>query len=80
VRDLHPASPDVDRGRCHGVEAEGVDPGEHADDVDERVHAAEFVQVHAFEGDSVDLGFDLCEAAEHGGSTLAHARRDAALG
>ena len=62
----------------HALHAEQLEAGEHAHDVDDRVDAAQLVQVDAVAGGAVDGGLDLPEALEDGAGAALDGSRDRA--
>ena len=52
---LDHAAADVDRGGVPCVDVEVVDAGGGADDVDDGIYSADFVEVNVVDGDVVDF-------------------------
>ena len=63
--DLHHAAADVDRRHDDAIGLEPFDREHGADDVDDRVEGADFVQMHLVDRHAVNRGFRLAEPAEH---------------
>src|SRR3954452_21564737 len=55
---------------------QGFCPNGGANDVDNGVYAADFVEVNGFNADVVDLGFGFPEGLEHGEGAFFSAGRD----
>ena len=49
----------------HDVRLQILDRGSSTDDVDNRVHGADFVEMHVFWLDVMDFAFDPCDTREH---------------
>ncbi len=72
---LHHAAANVERRCDNPVGAKPLQPEHGADDVDDRVHCTNLVQVHLVDGHLVNRRLSLCEPLEQELGTVAAGRR-----
>ena len=69
---LDGAAPHVEGRRDPTIDGEEFGSGGGADDVNDGVDGADFVEVNALNGDGVDGGFGFAEELEGAGGILLH--------
>src|SRR5579863_8673485 len=76
---LHAAAANVHRGAGELLDAEKVEADGCADDVDNGIHSAHFVEMNFFDGNVVDFSFGFAKAAEDFGGVFGGARSESSL-
>jgi len=72
MRRLHPPLPHRDRKMVYALDAESLEPFDATDDIEDRVHRSDLMQVHVFRSDTVDSTFSLADQSERAYGALLH--------
>ena len=72
MRGLHHTIAESDWPAVHALDAEQLQAPDHADDIENRVYSADFMQVHLLRGNAVDLAFHSGDRREGGIGAFAY--------